>query len=92
VKDLGSIIIVESEENVFKYPMMHRLFNEPPVDTDWTIWFDDDSHATAGEWFERGIAHAAESGADCFGKEFFFHPGPGFRQWLEEASAATVIK
>src|SRR5678815_2573879 len=39
-------VVHESDINLFKVPMMHRLLNLPPVETKWLIWFDDDSYVT----------------------------------------------
>ena len=34
---------VEPEQNIFKYPMMRRLFYDQPLTAPVTMWFDDDS-------------------------------------------------
>lgn len=34
---------VDSEENLFKYPMMRRLLHDKPLTAPLTMWFDDDS-------------------------------------------------
>ena len=34
---------VEPEQNIFKYPMMRRLFYDRPLTAPLTMWFDDDS-------------------------------------------------
>lgn len=35
--------VIESRENLFKYPMMRRLFYDKPLTAPLTMWFDDDS-------------------------------------------------
>jgi GT2 family glycosyltransferase len=39
--------------NQFKSPLMRRMFREPPLQTKWTIWCDDDTHFTRADWFQR---------------------------------------
>jgi hypothetical protein len=38
--------IYDSDENIKKYPMMRRIFHseDNPIDTDYVMWFDDDSY------------------------------------------------
>lgn len=36
-------VVIESEENIFKYPMMRRMLHEKPLHAPFTMWFDDDS-------------------------------------------------
>lgn len=43
-------IVHESEVNLFKVPMMHRLMTSTPLETKWLIWFDDDSHVARSDW------------------------------------------
>jgi hypothetical protein len=43
MRDFGKATIIESNPQIYKYPMMRRLFNEPPLSTDYVMWFDDDS-------------------------------------------------
>lgn len=35
--------VVDSRENIHKYPMMRRLFYSRPLQSDYVMWFDDDS-------------------------------------------------
>lgn len=36
-------IVVDSPDNIYKYPMMRRLFYSEPIVAPFTMWFDDDS-------------------------------------------------
>jgi hypothetical protein len=48
-------LLVESNPQVYKYPMMKRLFNEKPVTSDFIMWFDDDSYvkeSDVGLWLD----------------------------------------
>jgi hypothetical protein len=42
--------VIRSETNLYKLPMMRRLFYDSPLETDWTIWFDDDSYVWRSDW------------------------------------------
>lgn len=48
-----------SPENRKKYPVMHQLFRDPPITTNWTLWFDDDTICDKDPlWFDKMIACA----------------------------------
>lgn len=60
----GSAIIIRSDQNIRKYPMMRRLFYDFPIRTDRVMWFDDDSAIQpAGDpgWLDRVLAAAADA-------------------------------
>lgn len=40
-------------KNVFKSPLMRRMFWRPGIKTPWTIWCDDDTHFTRPDWLQR---------------------------------------
>ncbi len=48
-----NITLFAEPKNIFKYPMMRRVFYEPPLSTSWTIWCDDDTHFTRPDWLQR---------------------------------------
>src|SRR5688572_27705230 len=39
--------------NIFKNPLMWRVFHEKPIESNWTIWCDDDTHFTRPDWLQR---------------------------------------
>ena len=53
--------IYESSENIYKYPLMRRMFHDPdnPIETPYIMWFDDDSFLRTNEcknfeaWFDE---------------------------------------
>jgi GT2 family glycosyltransferase len=45
----GNVEYRESAQNIYKCPMMQRMF-APLPNTEWTLWFDDDSHVTGPSW------------------------------------------
>jgi GT2 family glycosyltransferase len=64
----GNILFIDSEKNLYKNPMMRRLFYETPLETEWTIWFDDDSYVTGPQWMlDLALAMERESSTDLFG-------------------------
>jgi hypothetical protein len=40
---LPGALVLDYGENIFKYPMMRRMFHERPLRAPLTMWFDDDS-------------------------------------------------
>ena len=49
----GNIDIFFEPKNIFKSPMMRRMFSNPSISTDWIVWFDDDSYPTRSDWLQR---------------------------------------
>ncbi len=49
----GNIDLFIEPKNVFKSPLMRRMFYEKPILTPWVLWFDDDSHPTRPDWLQR---------------------------------------
>ena len=60
----SDVRLYDSPTNLLKYPMMRRLFHEPPLETEWTVWFDDDSYVERSDWL-RGLALRAEATPDA---------------------------
>jgi GT2 family glycosyltransferase len=71
----GNVSVIESESNLYKLPMMRRLFHELPIESDWVIWFDDDSYPFRGDWLPglelRSEAHPRVAN---WGKRFRVYP------------------
>lgn len=49
----GNIEVFSEPKNIFKGPLMRRMFTERPLLTDWVIWFDDDTHLVRSDWLQR---------------------------------------
>ena len=49
----GNVDVVIEPRNVFKNPMMRRLFHERPLTSRWTLWCDDDTHFTQTDWLPQ---------------------------------------
>jgi GT2 family glycosyltransferase len=52
-KRFGNITIFAEAKNIFKNPLMRRMFYQPTLATTWTIWCDDDTHFTRPDWLQR---------------------------------------
>ena len=60
--------IYTSAENLGKPGMMRRLFYGPRIETEWTIWFDDDSFPYRADWLQSlGVEIAAQPEVVMFG-------------------------
>ncbi len=60
--------IHREKTNIGKPAMMRRLFHESPVETEWTLWFDDDSFPFRADWLQSlMVAIAAEPDAAMLG-------------------------
>lgn len=54
------VTIVDSPENIYKYPMMRRLFYQEPLLTPHLMWFDDDSCIVEDADVEAWIARVRQ--------------------------------
>ncbi len=53
--------ICRERTNIGKPALMRRLFHERRIDTEWTIWFDDDSFPYRADWLQAlEVAIAAQ--------------------------------
>ncbi len=49
----GNVNLFVEPRNIFKNPLMRRMFCEAPLQTRWTVWCDDDTHFTRPDWLQR---------------------------------------
>ncbi|MGI9240923.1 MAG: glycosyltransferase family 2 protein [Verrucomicrobiales bacterium] len=79
-------IVIDSDQNLFKCPMMRRLFHDDPLETRWIIWFDDDSFVFRDDWL-RSLALSIERHAEVamFGKKFYIHLEKAEQKLIEAA-------
>lgn len=69
---LGAKVCYESPQ-IFKYPMMSKLFKLGPIDTDYVMWFDDDSYITQDDpvqWLKDLESFMKSSSADMAGATY----------------------
>jgi hypothetical protein len=61
----GDVLKYECNPQIYKYPMMRKMFNEPAVDTEFTMWFDDDSFITETQDLAGWLNRVESSMSDC---------------------------
>lgn len=84
-----NVRVFESAENIFKYPMMRRMFWDTALDTDWMIWLDDDSSFVQPDWFRR-FSHICTAGKpDVLGQVHWMFARPGQADWIKAAKWYT---
>jgi hypothetical protein len=79
-------LVVRSEVNLYKLPMMRRLFYDIPLRTPWTIWFDDDSFVSRGDWLTMlGFESSLQPEVDMWGQKLFVRADQVHRQFIQNA-------
>ena len=86
IKDKASMKLYVEPKNIYKYPLMRRLFNEDEVTSRWVCWFDDDSHVTEPHWLNwLADAIREDLNVDCWGREYYTHLNKGhMREWAKK--------
>ena len=86
-REHGNIWIHSEPRNIFKSPLMARLFSLKPIETDWVIWFDDDSFPYRQDWLQ-GLCLRIEMqpDVDIWGNTFFTYAGEEVVQFIRTAS------
>jgi len=71
-REFGNVSIQSEPQNIFKSPLMAKLFVMKPIETDWVIWFDDDSYPYRGDWLSGlRLKIEAQPDVDVWGNLFF---------------------
>jgi len=71
--------------NTFKSPLMRRLFHDKPLESEWMVWCDDDTHFTRADWLIRLATRIQQIPAvDMW--------GAGYRLWSDDAGLLEWIK
>jgi len=66
-----NVTLFVEPKNIFKYPIMRRMFYDPPLTSRWTIWCDDDTHFTRPDWLQRlALKIEFSPGAVMWGKPY----------------------
>lgn len=75
-------IVTEANPQVYKYPMMRRLFNEKPITSDYVMWFDDDSYIkdTDLSFWLRSVSSQMTS-CDMLGSVYVIPYGNDQKSW-----------
>ena len=82
--------IILSNENVPKYKVMRKLFNLIATNTDseWVVWFDDDSHITKPDWLQQTLNFIESKRREniCYvGQKWFVHHLPGQEAFIQQS-------
>jgi hypothetical protein len=79
-------LLVRSSVNLYKDPMLRRLVHDRPIETGWTLWFDDDSYVFRGDWLEMLSCESKLNPAvDMWGKKCFVRGGQKHREFIRAA-------
>ncbi len=82
--------VIFSDENVPKYEVMRKLFHgEHAPQSDWVVWFDDDAHIIAADWWTKTktyLAQKAEQGVCYVGQLWFVHHLPGQWEFIKQSA------
>lgn len=62
-------------ENIWKDPMMRLMYYSPALDSEYTIWFDDDSYVEPGWW--QALTEVFAKKVDYIGQEWVVPIYPG---------------
>ena len=85
-EEYGNLTLIDSPQNIYKCPMMRRLFTEPPIETEWTLWFDDDSFPARADWLQS-LALSIEASPEnaMWGLPMLMEPDPPLIEFTKVA-------
>ena len=82
----ANVTAVRSPQNIFKCPMMRRLFWDEPIQTKWVIWFDDDSYVRRADWLVGlGLAIESDRSVELWGSRHLVAPGEETLEFIRRA-------
>jgi hypothetical protein len=76
--------IFEASPQIFKYPMMRKMFHDEPVVTDYIMWFDDDSYIKVKDcasWLEAVTTEMSD--CDMLGSVYTILYGTDQKEWCK---------
>ena len=79
-----NLTIIKADPQIYKYPMMRALFNAKRIDTDFVMWFDDDSYIKAGDpikWLQHVESSMLTNKADMLGSIYCIPTTPRQKEW-----------
>jgi hypothetical protein len=71
----------------YKYPLMRAMFHERPIETPYTLWFDDDSWiktSAPDDWFERLEQHMHTKQLHVAGARYWIHLRGNQHLWIAD--------
>lgn len=85
--ELGNTWVHSEPRNIYKAPLMGKLFTLRPLETEWVVWFDDDSYPYRGDWL-AGLKLKIESHPeiDVWGNVFFTEADEAATEFIQTAS------
>ena len=86
-REYGNIWVHSESQNIFKSPLMAKLLSLKPIDTNWVIWFDDDSFPYRHDWLP-GLKLRIETQPEVavWGNPFFTDADEGAVRFIRAAS------
>ncbi len=71
-RQFGNIWIHSEPHNIYKSPLMAKLFSERPIESEWIVWFDDDSYPYRSDWLPGlKLKIQSQPEIDVWGNPFF---------------------
>lgn len=86
----SDVFVLSAKPQILKYPMMRRLFNEKPIDTEYVMWFDDDSFVREDDrmsWLESVDKEMAS--CDMLGSVYTINYTQDQKSWCKKQSWYT---
>ena len=80
-----SVLVINNEYNEYKYPVMRRLLYDQPIETEFVMWFDDDSYITARDvpgWL--GMVEQSLRASVIIGSLYRMRLQGGQSKWIEK--------
>jgi hypothetical protein len=86
----GRYDMIDSHDNVKKYVAMRAMMTRADVKRpDWWVWFDDDSHIIANDWWPKMQEYIAQRKREniCYiGQAWFVHHLPGQWEFIQKGT------
>lgn len=84
----GNVTMHQEERNVFKCPLMRRIFSGSALSNPWVIWCDDDTHFTRPDWLLRlALRASAQPDVAAWGQGYALWRTDDFiLDWIRAAS------
>jgi GT2 family glycosyltransferase len=82
----SNVTAIRSPRNIFKCPMMRRLFYDEPIETKWIIWFDDDCYVRRADWLlGLGLAIESDPSVELWGSQHLVAPDEQSLEFIRTA-------
>lgn len=81
----GTADVIYENPQIFKYPMMRKLFYDKPINTDYVMWFDDDSFIKEENlisWLDLVESHMKD--CDMLGSVYMIKYGLDQMSWVRQ--------